>query len=77
VTRIALKRPQTSKKPYPYNEVEVTYQNQQDKITLSATLTVPRGAGPFPAVVLITGSGLEDRNETLWAINPFWSWLTI
>jgi uncharacterized protein len=67
----ALKRPQTPKKPYPYNDVEVTYQNQQDKITLAATLTVPRGAGPFPAVVLITGSGFEDRNETIYGHQPF------
>jgi uncharacterized protein len=71
VSDVALKRPQTPKKPYPYDEVEVTYQNQQDKITFGATLTVPRGAGPFPAVVLITGSGLEDRNETLLGHQPF------
>jgi hypothetical protein len=71
VSDVALKRPQTPQKPYPYDEVEVTYQNQQDKITLAATLTVPRGAGPFPAVVLITGSGLQDRNETLLGHQPF------
>jgi len=67
----ALKRPQTPQKPYPYDEVEVTYQNQQDKITFGATLTLPRGAGPFPAVVLITGSGLQDRNEALLGHQPF------
>ncbi len=67
----ALKRPQTPKAPFPYDEVEVTYQNKQDKVTLSATLTVPRGTGPFPAVVLITGSGLQDRNESLLGHQPF------
>lgn len=67
----ALVRPQTPKQPYPYDEVEVTYENKADKITLSATLTVPRGAGPFPAVVLITGSGSQDRNETLLGHRPF------
>jgi len=71
VSEVALKRPQTPKQPYPYDEVEVTYQNQQDKITFGATLTVPRGTGPFPAVVLITGSGLEDRNEALFGHQPF------
>jgi len=71
VSDVALKRPQTPKKPYPYNEIDVTYQNKQDKITLSATLTAPRGAGPFPAVVLITGSGLQDRNEALLGHQPF------
>jgi pimeloyl-ACP methyl ester carboxylesterase len=67
----ALKRPQTPAKPYPYDEVEVTYDNQQDKIKLAATLTLPRGAGPFPAVVLITGSGQQDRNEALLGHQPF------
>ena len=71
VSDAALKRPQTPKKPYPYNEVEVTYENRQDKITLAATLTVPRGAGPFPAVVLITGSGAQNRNEALLGHQPF------
>lgn len=67
----ALKRPQTPKKPYPYDEVEVSYANKQDNIKLAATLTVPRGNGPFPAVVLITGSGSQDRNETLLGHQPF------
>ena len=71
VSDVAPKRPQTPKKPYPYDEIEVAYENQQDKITLGATLTVPRGAGPFPAVVLITGSGLQDRNEALLGHQPF------
>src|SRR5260370_21692188 len=71
VSDVSRKRPQTPSKPYPYDEVVVTYQNQQDKITMAATLTVPRGAGPFPAVVLIAGSGLQDRNETLLGHQPF------
>ena len=71
VSDVSRKRPQTPSQPYPYDEVEVTYQNQQDQITFGATLTVPRGAGPFPAVVLITGSGLQDRNEALLGHQPF------
>lgn len=67
----ALKRPQTPAKPYPYDEKEVTYQNPTDKITLAGTLTVPRGAGPFPAVLLITGSGPQDRDEMLLGHRPF------
>src|SRR5262249_14212490 len=66
-----LKRPQTPSKPYPYDEVEVNYENKVDKIKLDATLTLPRGAGPFPAVVLITGSGQQDRNETILGHQPF------
>jgi uncharacterized protein len=64
-------RPQNPVKPYPYEEVEVTYSNQQDKINLAATLTLPKGNGPFPAVVLITGSGLQDRDEALLGHRPF------
>lgn len=70
-TEPKLNRPQTPKKPYPYEEVEVTYQNVPDKITLAATLTIPRGSGPFPAVVLITGSGSQDRDETILLHKPF------
>lgn len=67
----ALKRPQTPTKPYPYDEHEVTYQNSQDKITLAGTLTIPRGRGPFPAVLLITGSGPQDRDEMILGHRPF------
>jgi pimeloyl-ACP methyl ester carboxylesterase len=70
-SQLKLKRPQTPAKPYPYDETEVSYENRQDKIKLAATLTVPRGAGPFPAVVLITGSGQQDRDETLMGHQPF------
>jgi len=71
VSQMALKRPQTPKKPYPYEETEVSYENTQDKIKLAATLTTPRGPGPFPAVVLITGSGQQDRDEALLGHQPF------
>ncbi len=67
----ALKRPQTPVKPYPYAEQEVSYHNTQDKITLAGTLTIPSGAGPFPAVLLITGSGPQDRDEMLLGHRPF------
>jgi pimeloyl-ACP methyl ester carboxylesterase len=40
-------------------------------VTLAATLTVPQGKGPFPAVVLITGSGPQDRDESLLGHKPF------
>ena len=66
-----LNRPQTPEKPYPYEEVEVTYQNQEDEITLAGTLSIPQGQGPFPAVLLITGSGAQDRDETLFGHKPF------
>jgi uncharacterized protein len=67
----AQRRPQEPQKPYPYTEEEVVYENRQDKVKLAATLTVPAGKGPFPAVVLITGSGPEDRNEAVYGHRPF------
>jgi len=71
VSQMGLNRPQTPKKPYPYKEEEVSYENKQDQVKLAATLTVPPGDGPFPAVVLITGSGAQDRNESLLSHQPF------
>ncbi len=66
-----LKRAQEPKKPYPYLEEEVTYENKKAGIKLAGTLTLPPSAGPHPAVILITGSGPEDRNETVYGHKPF------
>jgi pimeloyl-ACP methyl ester carboxylesterase len=65
------KRPQMPVKPYPYREEELTYQNHQAGIQLAATLTIPQGKGPFPAVALISGSGPNDRDESLMGHRPF------
>jgi len=67
-----LNRPQEPKKPYPYEEEEVTYENKRDKVRISGTLTRPRGArGPVPAVLLITGSGPQNRDEAIMGHRPF------
>jgi uncharacterized protein len=68
---LELKRPQVPKKPYPYREEEVTYANRTQNVTLAATFTIPQGKGPFPAVLLITGSGPQDRDESLLGHKPF------
>jgi pimeloyl-ACP methyl ester carboxylesterase len=65
-------RPQEPKPPFPYNEREITYENKDAGITLAGTLTLPRAGGPFPVVLLITGSGAQDRNETVFGHKPFW-----
>ncbi|HEY6347851.1 MAG TPA: alpha/beta fold hydrolase [Candidatus Angelobacter sp.] len=64
-------RPQNPVKPYPYHEEDVSYENKVQGNKLGATLTIPAGKGPFPAVVLITGSGPQDRDETLMGHKPF------
>jgi pimeloyl-ACP methyl ester carboxylesterase len=66
-----LGRQQDPKKPYPYAEEEVVYENKTDGVKLAGTLTLPRTKGPFPAVILITGSGAQDRNETIAGHRPF------
>jgi pimeloyl-ACP methyl ester carboxylesterase len=68
---VELNRPQEPKKPYPYAEEEVAYQNKKAGIKLAGTMTLPRSKGPFPAVLLITGSGPQDRDETLMGHKPF------
>jgi pimeloyl-ACP methyl ester carboxylesterase len=67
----ALARPQTPRKPYPYAEHEVTVENKRAGVKQAGTLTVPRGPGPFPAVVLLSGSGPQDRDETILGHKPF------
>ena len=68
---IELKRPQNPVRPYPYREEEVSYENKVQGDKLAGTLTVPPGKGPFPAVLLITGSGPQDRDESLLGHKPF------
>ncbi len=67
-----VKRPQTPQPPFPYTSEEVSYPSVNPSVQLAATLTIPQGKGPFPAVVMITGSGAQDRDETLLGHKPFW-----
>lgn len=68
-------RPQVPEKPYAYREEEVTYSNDQADVQLAGTLTLPEqaqwGAGPYPAAILVSGSGAQDRNEALMGHKPF------
>lgn len=66
-----ISRPQEPQKPYPYKEEEVSYKNPADNVTLAGTLTLPLAGSGFPAVILITGSGAQDRNETVAGHRPF------
>ncbi|MEJ2110247.1 MAG: alpha/beta fold hydrolase [Acidobacteriota bacterium] len=65
------RRPQNPEKPYPYDEEDVVYENGSAGINLGGTLTIPSGSGPFPAVVLISGSGVQDRDESILGHKPF------
>ena len=68
---VEILRPQVPKKPYPYIEEELVYENKEAGITLAGTLTLPPGKGPSPVVLLISGSGPQDRNETIYNHRPF------
>jgi pimeloyl-ACP methyl ester carboxylesterase len=65
-------RPQTPKPPFPYKAEDVAFSNPAlPEVHLAGTLTLPEGPGPFPAAVLITGSGAQDRDETMLDHKPF------
>jgi pimeloyl-ACP methyl ester carboxylesterase len=68
----ALNRPQEPKPPFPYLSEDVKFTNEKAGIEIAGTLTIPEGNGPFPAVILITGSGSQNRNEELLGHKPFW-----
>lgn len=67
----APRRPQEPAPPFPYEAEDVSFENEAAGLTLAGTLTLPEGAGPHPAVVLISGSGAQDRDETLMGHKPF------
>jgi len=68
----ALRRPQEPLPPFPYDTLTVAFDNPRAKgVRLAGTLTLPRGGGPFPAALLISGSGQQDRDETVFGHRPF------
>ncbi len=75
----SINRPQEPKPPFPYVEEEVVFDNEAAGVKLAGTLTLPEGDGPFTAVVLLSGSGPQNRNEELLGHKPFLvlaDWLT-
>lgn len=65
-------RPQDPVRPYPYLEDRLVFDNPRaEGVSLAGTLTLPEGEGPFPAVVLVSGSGPQDRNYALEGHKPF------
>ena len=64
-------RPQEPQPPFPYRSEEVSYPNEVAGIKFAGTLTIPEGEGPFPSVLLITGSGGQDRDESIFQHRPF------
>lgn len=65
-------KPQTPQPPFNYVSEEVGYENSVQKNHLAGTLTKPMGGNKFPVVLMITGSGPQDRNESIGMHKPFW-----
>ena len=63
-TPVVFKRPQTPKEPFSYHSEEVTFQNADDGVPLAGTLPWPASGARCKAVVLVSGSGGQDRNNT-------------
>lgn len=66
-----LVRPQEPTKPYPYYSEDITFENKNAGISLAGTLTLPKKDGVFPVVILISGSGPQNRDEELLGHKPF------
>ncbi|MBV1860592.1 MAG: alpha/beta fold hydrolase [Nannocystaceae bacterium] len=67
----SMRRPQTPRAPFPYAVEDVAFDNDADGVHLAGTLTIPPGEGPHPAALLISGSGAQDRDETIMGHKPF------
>lgn len=66
-----INRPQEPLPPYAYYTEDVKFKNEKEKVTLAGTLTLPKKEGKFPIVILISGSGPQNRNEELMGHKPF------
>lgn len=64
-------RSQTPVPPFPYKSEDIEYFNSDKSIKYGATITIPPGKGPFPAAILITGSGQQNRDEEMMGHKPF------
>lgn len=65
-------RPQTPKPPFSYNSDDVTFKNDTEGNLLAGTLATPKNfTKNQPILVMITGSGAQDRNEEMFEHKPF------
>lgn len=66
-----VRRPQNPEPPFPYDVEEVSFSGGATDVELAGTLTLPRGGGPHPAALLVTGSGPQNRDEEIFEHRPF------
>ena len=70
-SKLVLRRSQEPSEPFPYRIGEVLFENTEDCISLAGTFTLPASGEQFPAVLLLSGSGPQDRDETVFGHRPF------
>ena len=71
---VVLKRPQEPKPPFPYRIEEVKFDHKEANVTLAGTMTFPEGykeGQKVPVVLMVTGSGPQNRDEELMGHKPF------
>ena len=66
-----INHPQEPKAPFSYYSEDVTFENNKEKVTLAGTLTLPKKEGNYPVVILISGSGAQNRDEQVLGQKPF------
>ena len=66
-----LSRPQEPKPPFPYKSEDVSFPNEKAGAIFAGTMTLPEGKGPFPAVILVSGSSAQNRDEEILGHKPF------
>lgn len=65
-------RPQTPKPPFNYSVEEIEYDNSDQTVHYGATLTIPKNKTNFPTVIIISGSGAQDRDGTILGHKLYW-----
>ncbi len=71
IEETAIIRPQEPTGKPIYKEIDVSFKNKKDNVTLAGTLTLPKGRGPFKTAILISGSGPQNRDEEILGHKPF------
>ena len=68
---LSLQRPQEPKPPFPYYTEDISFYNTTDNITLKGTLSLPQKKGKYPAAIIISSSGPQDRDGLVYGHKPY------
>jgi hypothetical protein len=69
---VLISKPQDPKEPFPYEVKEVEFENAEDNIKIAGTLTIPEGDDDYPLIILLNGSGAQNRDSEILGHKPFW-----